>query len=187
MSELENVEMTVGREDWEKFLSSIERLTTLHNKVLQRLDELNTRNEALRKELQEIIAQKPAKEQVKIPVEPETPPATPTISTYPSIHAGNGVNESRVIQRLRQWLKTGPSTTAPTPQTPSIPNLHCGDCGHEVTKPSVFCQHCGASFGGLYCQCGRQLQQDDKFCDRCGQKLDASSLSKLLQATTLRK
>jgi hypothetical protein len=44
-------EVVVAKSDWESFLSSIERLITLHKRTLQKLRKLRARNEALRTEL----------------------------------------------------------------------------------------------------------------------------------------
>jgi hypothetical protein len=40
------VELLLGRDDWERFLSSLEKLMSLNQKTLQKLKELHHRNEA---------------------------------------------------------------------------------------------------------------------------------------------
>ncbi len=51
MSRNEVPGIVVAKTDWEKFISSLERLIVLHKRTLQRLRDLKTRNQALRTEL----------------------------------------------------------------------------------------------------------------------------------------
>ena len=44
-------ELSIAREDWERLVSSLERLMALQRKTLQRLKELNRRNEVLSRKL----------------------------------------------------------------------------------------------------------------------------------------
>lgn len=50
------VEIVISRDNWESFLSSLERLMALHRRTLERLNDLRLRNEALRTELSTALA-----------------------------------------------------------------------------------------------------------------------------------
>lgn len=145
MSELENAEVMIGREDWEKFLSSMERLMSLHEKTLNKQKELTTRNEALRQELRDAL---------RIP--------TTTRVTGLTREPGAGI-----IERVQEWL----NPSRKTPAYVQASNLRCGNCGYGIMRPSAFCERCGVPFGGLFCRCGRELAPNDKFCDSCGQRI----------------
>ncbi len=56
MNEETKAEIVVARSDWEGFITSLERLITLHHKTLKRLKDLRIRNEALRTELRSALA-----------------------------------------------------------------------------------------------------------------------------------
>jgi len=51
MSQTEVSQVAVPGEDWENFVSSIERLMAVHKRTLERLREMKSRNRALRTEL----------------------------------------------------------------------------------------------------------------------------------------
>jgi len=51
MSQIEVNEVAVAGEDWENFVSSIERLMAVHKRTLERLREMKSRNRTLRNEL----------------------------------------------------------------------------------------------------------------------------------------
>jgi hypothetical protein len=51
MSQIEVSEVAVASEDWDNFVSSIERLMAVHKRTLERLREMKSRNRALRAEL----------------------------------------------------------------------------------------------------------------------------------------
>jgi len=173
----------IGHEDWERFLSSIERLMTLQERTIEHQKELNRRNETLRKQLSNAIA-------IGTPI---NPPPSILRSSLPSVDVGSqrGSDAARSMgERVLEWLKlpTAPATNRRPTGTPLRPtarpapfppygppsqvpnkNIQCGNCGYEVTKPSSFCERCGVSFGAVYCRCGRTLLPGEKFCDNCGQ------------------
>ena len=51
MSQIEVRPVAVASEDWENFVSSIERLMAVHKRTLERLREMKSKNRALRTEL----------------------------------------------------------------------------------------------------------------------------------------
>ena len=157
------VEVAIGRDDWEKFLSSIERLMSLHQQTLQRLKELGRRNEALRKELRDAMALRSP-----IPIEQET---QPKMVSEKANFLGRIFRPRQTTPRV--LVETDSRTTPEkTQRAPAMPDVAmCGKCGYKLANPSRFCQRCGSSFGLLVCSCGRDLKENDKFCDSCGQKV----------------
>ena len=156
------VGLVVEQDDWERFLSSIERLISLHQRTLQRLKEVGHRNEALREELREAMGLR-------------------------SLHVDS---RNRVLSSVRiksSFLDRlfGPSAVLlrshpRVPKTlveqslavPSSAGLAiCSKCGHQFSRRDRFCDQCGAPFNMLICRCGRELTPNDKFCDSCGQKI----------------
>ena len=170
----------IGHEDWERFLSSIERLMTLQERTIERQKELNRRNEALRRELKGTITV-----------------GTPFNPPLRSVDEGPGRSDRTrsITERVLAWLKlpSAPSSsrrqtdvppgpmarraaypvaslpTRPSLPPPPLPIIQCGNCGYGVTKASAVCVRCGVSFGACYCRCGRILLPKDAFCDSCGQ------------------
>jgi hypothetical protein len=49
-------DVIVAKSDWESFLSSLERLISLHHRTIQRLRDLRIRNKALQTELRSALA-----------------------------------------------------------------------------------------------------------------------------------
>lgn len=176
MSELEATEVIIGREDWEIFLSSLERLMTLQEKMVNQHGELIRRNEALRRELES-------------PQEAPHPPpeSLPAVEKRTEQFAAR-----RFTDRILSWLNPSAPPGSGSSRPQSSPNLQplqsqaaqtlridasrqgfaqnykCGNCGREMTRPSNFCESCGVLFGGLYCRCGALLGSGDRFCFRCG-------------------
>jgi hypothetical protein len=54
MSQIEVSQLAVASEDWENFVLSIERLMTVHKRMLERLREMKSKNRALRAELRSL-------------------------------------------------------------------------------------------------------------------------------------
>ena len=141
----DDVEVIIVRDDWEKFVQSLERLMALHEQLLQRLIEVNRRNEALNGELRAAFA-------LRSP--------NPTSEGY---KAPTVVAKKPFLSRLTNLLQPR--------KFQSVGFARCGKCGFTLPKPGRFCQHCHTSFDSLVCTCGRDLDDKDKFCDRCGRKL----------------
>jgi len=55
VSQIEVSEVIVAKEEWEEFLSSLERLMAVHKRSLEKLRELRSRNRALRAELRSSV------------------------------------------------------------------------------------------------------------------------------------
>jgi hypothetical protein len=169
----------IGHEDWERFLSSIERLMTLQERTIERQKELNHRNEVLKRELKGTITV-----------------GTSFNPSLRSVDAGSrsGDRTRSVTERVLEWLKVPsappsyqrqtdahagqmarhaayPLVSLPTSPSlpPPLPIIQCGNCGYGVTTASAVCVRCGVSFGACYCRCGRILLPRDAFCDSCGQ------------------
>jgi len=169
VSDLENAEIMIGREDWERFLSSLEHLMTVHDKTLERQNELYE----------------------KIRTGKAIPPPSITSEDYitrvvtravDAAFARYGIQSRptglireptgrRLADRLQEWLKPSVEATGPTGRNRLGQNYRCAECGYEIRRATMSCEHCGLSFGQLYCACGRGLFSGDKFCDRCGRKV----------------
>lgn len=155
MSQHEEAEVIIGQDDWEKFLSSIERLMSLHQRTFQRLTELGRRNQALRIELRDAVGLRSldiGKREPKLPIK--------------SVRSG-------FLGRVFGLRQTSSSFDRDLhqPAAPLTGLAMCGKCGYQLKRPSLFCECCGGSFGVLVCRCGRELAPNDKFCDSCGQKV----------------
>jgi hypothetical protein len=151
------VEVVVGREDWDQFLSDIERLMSLHEHIIKVLKELRRQNQALKLELSDATQSHP-------------------VSVDSSASAVGTVSERRgLMTRLLGFRQRRDSSRGSVEQAAEVSAAKgvatCGKCGFQVTKPSRFCEGCGASFGVLICGCGRELGPDDRFCDGCGEKV----------------
>jgi hypothetical protein len=158
------VELLLGRDDWERFLSSLEKLMSLNQKTLQKLKELHHRNEALRRELRDAVG-------------------LPTDRGEP-VEITQGQAEAVMKpDRLGQRVKAGlgflgllPRIESPSPRLPQTGSsvdtyASCEKCGYRPQRASRFCEGCGADFGTLICPCGRDLSSNDKFCDHCGRSV----------------
>ena len=147
-------EVIIVRDDWEKFNLALERLMTLHEQTLKRLNEVNRRNVALKTELREALGGSPSVRSAK--------------------HLGSTVNASpTILERLigsprpHGFLSNHRDATLSV----TVGLAKCGRCGRQLTKPSRFCEHCRAPFGTLICGCGRDLGNNDTFCDWCGRRV----------------
>ncbi len=153
------VELLLGKDDWERFISSLEKLMSLNQKTLQKIKELHHRNDALRRELRDAVGLPASR--------------APEISQAPSEAI---VRPDRLGQRFKAGLgllgrfSRAESTPPrlPTAEMPMDTSASCEKCGHRIQRASRFCEGCGADFGALVCPCGRDLTANDKFCDRCG-------------------
>ena len=179
MSEFDSAEIMIGHKDWERFLSSIERLMTLHERTIERQKELNRRNEVLKRELKGTIS-----------VGTSFNPSVRSVA----VGARSGDRAGSITERVLEWLKLPSAPSSSQRQTdasagrmarraaysvaslstnpslpPPLPTIQCGNCGYGVTKASTVCVRCGVSFGACYCRCGRILLPKDAFCDCCGQ------------------
>ena len=172
-NEAPKAELMIVGDDWERFLSSLEQLMSLQQKTLHRLKELDVRNEALRQELRDAINLSKVKE---IPQRTEAPPQVNKISpeVTPPIDQSTFVvrpYKSRLgtLSRLSRMMR---SDSLRKSQSQNILGLaSCEKCGHQIGRPSRFCEGCGGDFGALMCPCGRELKPGDKFCDGCGRTI----------------
>ena len=138
----DEVEVIIARDDWEKFVLSLEHLMALHEQTLMRLAEINRRN-GLRGELPEVM---------------------------PLHSPGSEKNKDHTVNAKKTPLTRLIGLLRPR-EFPTVGLAKCARCGLPLTKPSRFCQSCHTSFGSLVCTCGRSLNDNDKFCDRCGRKV----------------
>ncbi len=159
------VELLLGRDDWERFLSSLEKLMSLNQKTLQKVKELRHRNEALRRELRDAVG---------LPVDRGEPVETSqdqseAVMKYDRL----GQRVKAGLGFLGRFSRIEPSTPARMPQTQSLVDTYasCEKCGYRIQRASRFCEGCGADYGTLVCPCGRDLSSNDKFCDRCGRSV----------------
>lgn len=158
------VELLLGRDDWERFLSSLEKLMSLNQKILQKLKELRHRNEALRRELRDAVG---------LPTDRGEP------VEISQGHSEATVKSNRLGQRFNiglGFLSRYSKTEPPSPRLPrtdmSIDTYaSCEKCGYRIQRASRFCEGCGADYGILICPCGRDLSSNDRFCDRCGRSV----------------
>ncbi|MGA2784414.1 MAG: zinc ribbon domain-containing protein [Candidatus Bathyarchaeia archaeon] len=161
-------ELIIVGDDWEKFLSSLEKFMNLHQKTLQKLKELGSRNEALRQELRDVsnlsnvkesanpsAAQKPVETSINRPI--ERTESTPQPKK----------NRLKVLDSLSRLMR---SKSPRTSQTGNLTDsfASCEKCGQQIKRASRFCDRCGGDFGAMMCSCGRELNPGDKFCDHCG-------------------
>jgi len=122
-SEQVRTEVIVSRGDWEAFLASLERLITLHRKTLQRLKDLEVRNQGLRTELRSAMA-------------------LPTIKPK----RRKGTANVEVLSVVRQCAYCGYEI-----ETSAKFCDRCGkanaaflcQCGRELGKADEFCDTCG--------------------------------------------
>ena len=176
-------ELVIVGDDWERFLSSLEKYMSLQQKTLQRLKELGHRNEALRQELRDAINLSRVKEEPAKPVAAEKSVETslnrPIAAQQPvetSINRPIGRTDFapqpvkkrlKVLSRLSRIVR---SESFRASQSGNLTNsfASCEKCGHQIKRASRFCEGCGGDFGAMMCSCGRELNAGDKFCDHCG-------------------
>lgn len=160
-------ELVIVGDEWERFLSSLEKFMSLQQKTLQRLKELGLRNEALRQELRDAINLSRVNE------EPARPAAVhqfvETSVNRPIERLEFAVqpvkNRLKILSRLSRIVRSE-SFRASGNLTDSFAS--CEKCGHQIKRASRFCEGCGGDFGAMTCSCGRELNPGDKFCDHCG-------------------
>jgi rRNA maturation endonuclease Nob1 len=120
------VEIVVSRSDWESFLSSLERLMTLHQKTLKRLDDLRVRNEALRAELGTALA-------------------------LPTPKPRNGQETVEFVLQSQLCQYCGREFRAAAKFCDScgslIGEMYC-QCGRICSSPDRFCDLCGRALAG---------------------------------------
>ncbi len=159
------VELLLGRDDWERFLSSLEKLMSLNQKTLQKVKELRHRNEALRRELRDAVGL-PADRGEPVEIsQGDTDAVVKSDRLGQRVKAGLGF--------LGRFPRIEPFSSARMPQTQSLADTSasCEKCGYRIQRASRFCEGCGADFGTLICPCSRDLSSNDKFCDRCGRSV----------------
>jgi hypothetical protein len=156
------VGLVVEQDDWERFLSSIERLISLHQRTLQRLKEVGHRNEALREELREAMGLRSLHVDSRDRV-------------LSSVKAKSGFLDRLFgpsAALLRPHLRVPKTLSGQLLGVPGSAGLvKCGRCGRQFSRLDRFCDQCGAPFNTLICRCGRELTPNGKFCDSCGQKI----------------
>ena len=116
-------EVVVARNDWERFLASVERLISLHQRTLQKLRELRNRNRVLRTELRSAMA-------------------LPTIREKPQA----GGPETERIVTVRQCRYCGQEIEMSAKFCD-----RCGrtvavslcECGRELVAMDKYCDRCG--------------------------------------------
>jgi len=124
-SEKAQAEVVVSRGDWEGFLSSLERLISLHQRTLQRLKDLRTRNEALRTELRSALA-------------------LPTVKARPE--AGTPAVETLIaVQRCRYCTREIEISAKFCDRCGRAVTVSLCHCGRELGRSDKFCDACGRS------------------------------------------
>ena len=121
-SEQDQTELILSRGDWEGVLSSLEHLMTLHQKTLQRLRDLRTRNVAIRTELRSALT-------------------LPTLETKSETE--ESIAETLVPVRPCRYCSNEIATSSRFCD-------HCGKanapllcaCGNEVPGLATFCNRC---------------------------------------------
>jgi len=166
-------ELVIVGDDWERFLSSLEKYMSLQQKTLQRLKELGHRNEALRQELRDAINLSGVKEEPARPVAAQQPIETsvdrPTDRPIekPEFAVQPVKYRLKILSRLSRIVRSeSPRASRTGNLTDSLAS--CEKCGYQIKRASRFCEGCGGDFGAMMCSCGRELNPGDKFCDHCG-------------------
>jgi len=166
-------ELMIVGDDWERFLSSLEQLMSSQQKTLHKLKELGVRNEALRQELRDAINLSKIREapqrseypshinklnpEVSYPVDQSTFVVRPYKSRRGALSRLSRIMRSDSLRRSQNQNMLGLAS--------------CEKCGHQISRPSRFCEGCGGDFGALMCPCGRVLDSGGKFCDGCGRTI----------------
>jgi hypothetical protein len=156
-------EILIARDEWERFLSSVERLMALHQSAIQRLKELSSRNQTLRQELSAIQhsgAAKPERGEGRRLAESNRAQQVQRKYGFINLH---------LLNHLKAKLESL-ENAARRSMTSNFPRGYasCTNCRYQIKRASRFCERCGANFGKLTCPCGRELSSTDKFCDVCG-------------------
>jgi hypothetical protein len=183
-------ELIIVGDEWERFVSTLERFISLHQKSLQRLNELNNRNEALRQELRDAISistihresektgprsvEKEEKDKIEHPVSTtvqEFSEAVQPIETEKYYVRQQPLKAKLGFLSKFSRIVRSEATRTFQPSNPIGAYASCEKCGYQIKRVSRFCEGCGGDFGALTCSCGRQLNQTDKFCDHCGRTI----------------
>jgi len=124
-SEENQTEVVISRGDWEGFLASLERLISLHQKTLQRLRALATRNVAIRTELRSALA-------------------LPTLETKRKMDGT--ASEALIPVQLCRYCANEIASSARFCDRCGMVNaaLICR-CGNELATSDRFCDGCGRS------------------------------------------
>ena len=153
-------ELLIPEDEWNQFHASLERLMSLYRKTLQKMKELNQRNEELTRELRDVTGL------------PTFPSSLKSVMEVPD-ESKQGPSEKR--PEAEQILKTKPGLLeffrirlSRRSQNFAGTYASCRRCGLLIRRASRFCVGCGVDFGAFVCSCGRTLSPNDKFCDRCG-------------------
>jgi hypothetical protein len=124
-NEENQAEVVISRGDWEGFLASLERLITLHQKTLQRLRGLATRNVAIRTELRSALA-------------------LPTLETKPKMD-GTASEALLPVQLCRYCANEIASSVKFCDRCGMVNAALICRCGNELATSDRFCDKCGRS------------------------------------------
>lgn len=122
-SEETKTEVVLSRGDWGRFLSSLERLITLHRKTIQRLKDLRIQNQALRSELRSALA-------------------LPTLKPRPG-KAGAPIERLVAVQRCLYCNREIELSANFCDQCGTATRGLLCECGRELGKFDKFCDRCG--------------------------------------------
>jgi len=124
-NEANQTEVVISRGDWEDFLASLERLISLHQKTLQRLRALATRNAAIRTELRSALA-------------------LPTLETQ---HKMDGTAREALlpVQLCRYCANEIASSVRFCDRCGKVNAAVICRCGNELATSDRFCDKCGRS------------------------------------------
>ena len=130
--EREHAEVVVSRGDWEGFLSSLERLMSLHQRTLQRLKDLRIRNEALRTELRSALVLPTVKARETTGEGIGRPTVLALVGVKRCLHC------DREIEISAKFCDRCGRTIA----------VSVCECGRELGGSAKFCDICGRSVTG---------------------------------------
>jgi len=122
-NEVNEPELVVSRGDWESFLTSLERFISLHQKTIQRLRDLSTRNLAIRTELRSALA-------------------LPTLQVRPRTNGSSG--EVLLQVQMCRYCANEIASSARFCDRCGKANadMICG-CGNTLKAQDRFCDTCG--------------------------------------------
>ncbi len=116
-------DVIVAKRDWENFLSSLERLISLHHRTIQRLSDLRNRNKALQTELRFALA-------------------LPTIKTKPGIRL-SAMEELKAVQFCRLCGRELELSARFCDGCGMLLAAVRCVCGRELVGTEKFCDNCG--------------------------------------------
>lgn len=169
-------ELVIVSDDWERFLSTLEKFMSIHQKTVQKVKDLNHRNEALRQELRDAINLPRAKAETETSAAQSSTISNAPIVSQVFVEPRTNQPRTKFLQPVKRKFKALGSLSRALnlqslrTQTYNSANslASCEKCGHQILRASRFCEGCGGDFGAMMCPCGRQLNPGDKFCDNCG-------------------